>query len=73
LNPLFEIEHGITKINYNPEKLNKKVPMLDLFKVLGTAYRHLTTPAYADVLGEIQAEVDRRWERLVELDANPKL
>ena len=73
MHPLFEIENGITKVNYNPEKLNKKVPVMDLFKVLGTAYRHLTTPAYADILGEIQAEVDRRWERLVELDANPKL
>jgi pyruvate ferredoxin oxidoreductase alpha subunit len=73
LHSLYEVENNITKLNYNPEKVNKKVPMIDLFKVIGTAYRHLTTPAYESILNEIQVEVDRRWERLKELDANPKL
>jgi pyruvate ferredoxin oxidoreductase alpha subunit len=73
LHPLFEVEEGITKLSYNPEKVNKKVPVSDAFKLMGAAFRHLTTPEYADLLGEIQTEIDRRWDRLKELDANPKL
>jgi pyruvate ferredoxin oxidoreductase alpha subunit len=73
LHPLYEVEKGITKLNYNPEKAGKKAPVTDLFKILGTAFRHLATPEYQDIALEIQNEVDRRWERLVEMEANPKL
>ncbi len=73
LHPLFEVEDSITKITYDPEKVGKKVPVVEALKLMGAAFRHLTTPDYADILADIQTEVDRRWERIKEMDANPKL
>lgn len=73
LHPLYEVEHGITTLNYDPEKLGKKIPVVDLFKIMGSAFRQLTTPDFADILADVQGEVDRRWERLKEMANNPKL
>ena len=64
LHPLYEIENGITKLNYDPEKRNKKVAVTDAFKLMGAGFAHLLKPEYADIAAEVQAEVDRRWNRL---------
>lgn len=61
--PLFEIENGITTINYNPEKMNKKIPVLEWLTMMGRT-KHLGKEQYKDIVEEIQMEVDRRWERL---------
>ncbi|MDC7291129.1 thiamine pyrophosphate-dependent enzyme [Blautia schinkii] len=61
--PLFEIENGITYINYNPEKSNKKIPVSDWFTMMGRT-KHLVGEDYREVTESIQAEIDRRWERL---------
>ena len=71
--PLYEVEHGITKLSYNPEKAGQKLPVTEALALMGKAFGHLAGPKYADVAAEIQAEVDRRWARLLEMDANPKL
>jgi pyruvate ferredoxin oxidoreductase alpha subunit len=71
--PLYEVEHGITKLNYNPEKAGQKLPVKDLVASMGTAFAHLADEKFADVTEEIQQEVDRRWRRLLEMDANPVL
>lgn len=71
--PLYEVEHGITKLNYNPEKAGQKLPVRDLFAGMGTAFAHLADERFADVTEEIQQEVDRRWRRLLEMDSNPLL
>lgn len=73
LHPLYEVVNGKTILNYNPEKLGKKVPVSELFKIMGPAFSHLIHPSNADLLEEIQKEVDRRWRRLVEMDANQYL
>ena len=62
--PLYEIEDGITTLNYDPEARNKKVPVDDLFRIMGRAFSHMVKPDNADILAEVQAEVDDRWARL---------
>ncbi len=71
--PLYEVHHGITRLNYNPEKAGQKIPVTNAFAIMGKAFSHLAAPKYADLAAEIQTEVDRRWARLLEMDANPKL
>lgn len=73
LHPLFEIEHGVTSLSVNPEKQGKKIPVVEAFKMMGSAFAHLATPEYAELAEEIQQEVDRRWARLVAMAENPLL
>lgn len=61
--PLYEIENGITTINYNPEAGKKKIPVAKWLESMGRT-RHLVGGDYQEVVEEIQSEVDRRWERL---------
>lgn len=70
--PLYEIENGITHINYDPEAKNKKIPISDWFKMMGRT-KHLTRTEYAETLASIQAEVDRRWAKLKAKHENPLL
>jgi len=62
--PLYEIEKGITTVNYDPEKRNKKVPVTEAFKLMGTSFAHLLKPDFAETVTDVQAEVDRRWQQL---------
>ena len=71
--PLYEVEHGVTKLDYNPEKAGQKIPMKELFQTMGSAFAHLAGEEFAPITEEIQKEVDRRWRRLVEMDSNPLL
>jgi pyruvate ferredoxin oxidoreductase alpha subunit len=71
--PLYEIENGKTKLNYNPERAGQKIPVKELFASMGSAFAHLAADEFASVTEEIQKEVDRRWKRLVEMNANPAL
>ncbi|TWT43767.1 Pyruvate synthase subunit PorB [Phycisphaerae bacterium RAS1] len=73
LHPLFEVVHGVTALSLNPEKQGKKIPVVEAFKMMGSAFSHLATPEYAALAQEIQAEVDRRWARLVAMAENPVL
>ncbi len=58
--PLFEMEHGITTLNYTPKE---KLPIEEWFAMMGRT-KHLADKQYETITAEIQAEVDRRWERL---------
>jgi len=64
MHPLYEVEHGVTRLSYDPEERGKKIPVGDAFRVMGRAFGHLLKPDNADLLQEVQDEVDRRWERL---------
>jgi pyruvate ferredoxin oxidoreductase alpha subunit len=64
LHPLYEIEHGITKITVDPERSGKKVPVTQAFGKMGGAYRHMLSEEFATLTREVQVEVDRRWRRL---------
>jgi len=73
MHPLYEIDHGATKISVDPERQGKKIPVTEAFGKMGGAYRHLLTPEYAMLAADIQQEVDRRWARLKAMAENPAL
>jgi pyruvate ferredoxin oxidoreductase alpha subunit len=70
--PLYEVEFGITTINYDPEEKGKKVPVTEWLKHMGKT-KHMLKPDCKPELDRFQAEVDRRWVRLKELHKNPLL
>jgi pyruvate ferredoxin oxidoreductase alpha subunit len=70
--PLYEIEHGKTILNYNPEEKGKKVPVAEWLKMMGKT-KHLLRPEYKEVLDSLQKEVDRRWVRLKAKHEHPFL
>ena len=70
--PLIEIENGKTCINYNPEKISKKIPVAQWLGMMGRT-KHLTKECYKDILDDIQKETDRRWMRLKEMEKSPLL
>ncbi|NJD61200.1 MAG: pyruvate synthase [Deltaproteobacteria bacterium] len=70
--PLYEVDHGITTINYDPEEKGKKVPVTEWLKQMGKT-KHMLKPDCKGVLDAFQAEVDRRWIRLKEMHKNPLL
>jgi len=61
--PLFEVENGEWKLTYKPRE---KKPVVEWLETQGR-FRHLFTPENKHLIDEIQAEVDRRWENLLEL------
>ena len=70
--PLYEVERGITTINYDPEEKGKKVPVSEWLKQMGKT-KHLLKSECRPELDAVQAEVDRRWTRLKEMHKNPLL
>ena len=59
--PLFEVEDGKWTLNYKPKN---KLPIEDFLKPQGR-FRHLFKKGNEDLLVQFQAEVDRRWEELL--------
>jgi pyruvate ferredoxin oxidoreductase alpha subunit len=70
--PLYEVERGITTLNYDPEEKGKKIPVSDYLKQMGKT-KHMLKPDMKEELDRFQAEVDRRWVRLKEMHKNPYL
>ncbi|MEO8653098.1 MAG: thiamine pyrophosphate-dependent enzyme, partial [Ramlibacter sp.] len=70
--PLYEVEHGHTRLTYNPEASGRRKPVADWLKLMGKT-KHLMQPANAPVLQGIQNEVDRRWERTKAMHEHPLL
>lgn len=70
--PLYEIEQGVTKITYNPELRGNRKPLVEWLKQMGKT-RHLTRPENAELLKRIEAEVERRWQRLNAMHDSPVL
>jgi pyruvate ferredoxin oxidoreductase beta subunit len=66
--PLYEIEDGKVSISYKPKE---KKPVRDWLKSQGR-FRHLFSPKNEHVIEQIQQEVDRKWERLLALEALDK-
>ena len=61
--PLFEVINGEWKLNYRPKQ---KLPIQAWIEPQGR-FRHLFRPENRHVIDELQAEVDRRWSRLLKL------
>lgn len=70
--PLYEVEKGITKITFNPEEKNKRVPVTEWLQLLGKT-RHLLRPGNESLLKEFEAEVERRWNMLKAKHESPFL
>ncbi len=70
--PLYEVERGITTVNYDPEEKGKKIPVGDWLKTMGKT-KHLLRTECRPELEAFQKEVDRRWARLKEMHKNPLL
>ncbi|NLE28105.1 MAG: pyruvate synthase [Phycisphaerae bacterium] len=64
LHPLYEIDHGKTTLNYNPEEKGKKIAVTEAFASMGAGFAHLAKPNFATLMEETQKHVDYRWERL---------
>jgi pyruvate ferredoxin oxidoreductase beta subunit len=61
--PLFEIENGVWKLNYKPRT---KLPITEWFKTQ-KRFQHLLKPENAGMAAAIQADVDRRWNELLQM------
>lgn len=58
--PLYEVENGVTKINYEPKE---KKPIEEFLRPQGR-FKHMFAPGNEWLLKALQEEVDREWERL---------
>lgn len=67
--PLYQVVEGKTKITYFPKE---KKPVIEWFKMMGRT-RHLVQPEYKEIVDDVQREVDRRWQVLVEKHNHPLL
>jgi len=70
--PLYEVEKGITNITYDPEKLNKRIPVTEWLKTMGKT-KHLIKPEYKEIVADFEKEVERRWRRLKAMHEHPLL
>jgi pyruvate ferredoxin oxidoreductase beta subunit len=61
--PLYEVEDGQWRLTYRPRE---KLPIEEWLKRQGR-FRHLFKPENRHMIDEFQADVDRRWERLLQL------
>lgn len=61
--PLYEVEQGVTRLSYDPEKTGKKIPVLDWLSMMGRT-KHLQKEEYKDVVERLQKETDRRFSEL---------
>lgn len=70
--PLYEVEKGKTTLNYDPDTAGKKIPVIDWLSMMGRT-KHLQKDTYAEVVKEMQEEVDRRFACLKAKTENPIL
>lgn len=70
--PLYEIERGITTLNYNPIALKKQIPVTEWLGMMGRT-KHLVKEDYRPIVDEIQTEIDRRFARLCARAEHPLL
>ena len=63
--PLYEVEGGVTKLSYAPEKVGKKIPVLQWLSMMGRT-KHLQKEEYKNVVDAIQHEVDERYAKLIQ-------
>lgn len=73
MHPLYEIEHGTTRITVDPEAAGKKIPVTEALTAMGQGFAHIAKPEFAALAADVQAEVDRRWARLKVMAAHDLL
>lgn len=60
--PLYEVTNGEYKLNYKPRK---EIQVKEWIKLQGR-FAHLFTPENEHIISELQEEVDRKWNRLLD-------
>ncbi|UOE94589.1 thiamine pyrophosphate-dependent enzyme [Alkalihalobacillus sp. LMS39] len=70
--PLYEVEHGITTITYDPEAKKKRVDMKEWLRLMGKT-KHMLTEENEELLEVFNKEVDRRWNMLKAKHESPYL
>jgi pyruvate ferredoxin oxidoreductase alpha subunit len=70
--PLYEVERGITKLTHDPDRARHRADIRDWLGFMGKT-RHLLQPQYAPQLEALEAEVERRWQRLKAMHEHPQL
>ncbi|MBQ7944400.1 MAG: pyruvate synthase [Lachnospiraceae bacterium] len=61
--PLYEVEQGATRLSYDPEKMGKKIPVIDWLSMMGRT-KHLQKEEYKEVVERMQKEIDARFYML---------
>ena len=61
--PLYEVEQGVTKISYDPDKTGKRIPVIEWLSMMGRT-KHLQKDEYKAVVEQLQKETDRRYLKL---------
>ena len=59
--PLYEVENGVYKLTYKPKE---KKTVVEWLKLQGR-FKHLFKPGNEKLLEQIQANVDKNWEKLL--------
>ena len=70
--PVYEVEQGVTTINYDPEERGKRIAVSQWLGMMGKT-RHLLKPEHAESLHAFEREVERRWRRLIAMHQHPLL
>lgn len=70
--PLYEVEHGITTVTYNPEEKKKRLAVSEWLKLMGKT-KHLLNENSKEMLDMFDKEVDRRWNMLKAKHESPYL
>jgi pyruvate ferredoxin oxidoreductase alpha subunit len=70
--PLYEVERGITTLNYDPAEKGKKVDVTEWLNKMGKT-KHLMKKENAPLVDLFRKEVDRRFDRLKAMSENPLL
>ncbi len=58
--PLYEIEQGVTRLSYDPEKIGKKIPVYEWLSMMGRT-KHRQKDEYKYVVDMLQNETNRRF------------
>ncbi len=70
--PLYEVEHGITTLNYDPDLLGNRLPLKSWLKRMGKT-KHLLNPKNAEIVQSLETEIERRWKRIKAMHAHEEL
>ena len=70
--PLYEVEHGVTTLTYNPEDKKKRIELSGWLKMMGKT-KHLLNDNSKEMLKSFENEVQRRWNMLKVKHESPYL
>ena len=62
--PLYEVENGVYKISYKPAN---KLPVVEFLKVQ-KRFKHMFKPGNEWMIEELQKEIDKKWQHLLDME-----